>query len=57
MVNLNIVQFNCPYEKDYLVCDLPNKSELYTVQLHVVKKYMDVAFMIMLFINKKTAEL
>ena len=34
---------DCPYEKDYLVCNLPNKSELHTVQLHVVQQYMDVA--------------
>ena len=33
-----------PYEKDYLVCNLPNKSKLHIVQLHVVQKYMDVAY-------------
>ena len=29
---------DCLYEKDYLVCNLPNKSKL-----HVVQKYMDIA--------------
>ena len=27
-----------PYEKDYLVCNLPNNSKLYIVELHVVQK-------------------
>ena len=35
---------DCPYEKDYLVCNLPNKSKLHIVQLHVAQKYMDVAY-------------
>ena len=26
---------DCPYEKDYLVCNLPNKSKLHIIQLHV----------------------
>ena len=26
---------DCPYEKDYLVCNLPNKSKLHIVQVHV----------------------
>ena len=33
---------DCLYEKDYLVCNLPNKSKLHIVQLHVVQKYMDI---------------
>ena len=31
------------HEKDYMVCNLPNKSELHIVQLQVVQKYMDIA--------------
>ena len=29
---------DCPYEKDYLVCNLPKRSKL-----HDVQKYMDIA--------------
>ena len=29
----------------YLVCNLPNKSKLHIVQLHIVQKYLDIAFM------------
>ena len=28
---------------EHLVCNLPNKSKLYIVQLKVVQKYMDIA--------------
>ena len=35
---------DCHYEKDYLVYTLPNISKLHIVQLHVVQKYMEVAF-------------
>ena len=37
------------YEKDYLVCHLPNKSKLHIVQLHVVEKYMDIAYINWIF--------
>ena len=32
---------NCLYEKGYLVCNLPKKSKLHIVKLHVVQKYME----------------
>ena len=35
---------DCHYEKDYLVYTLPDVSKLHIVQLHVVQKYMEVAF-------------
>ena len=35
---------DCHYEKDYLVYTLPNISKLHIVQLHVVQKYLDIAF-------------
>jgi hypothetical protein len=35
----------CPYEKDYLVCNLPNKSKLHFVQLHVIQTYMNIAIL------------
>ena len=37
---------DCLYEKDYLVCNLPNKSKLHIVQLHVIQKYMDIALVL-----------
>ena len=33
------------YEKDYLVCNLPNKSKLHFVQFHVVQKFMDITIL------------
>ena len=34
---------DCSYEKKYLVCNLPKKSRLHFVQLHVIQKYIEVA--------------
>ena len=45
IMNMN----DCLYEKDYLVCNLPNKSKLHIVQLHVVQKCIDIANNFLLF--------